>query len=54
MESGFAEPQVPTVGEAPPMILEKLGDHRRTISTDSEEARKWFDQGFALMTGLQL
>ncbi|MBT5409435.1 MAG: tetratricopeptide repeat protein [Phycisphaerae bacterium] len=51
IESGFAEPQVPTVGEAPPMILEKLGDHRRTISTDSEEARKWFDQGFALMTG---
>ena len=46
-----AKPQLPEVGIAPPMILEKLGNHRRTISTDSEEARRWFDQGLALMFG---
>ena len=33
------------------MILERLGDHRRPIATDSEEARDWFDQGLALMNG---
>ena len=49
--STYAEPQLPAVGESPPMILEKLGNHRRTISTDSEEARMWFDQGLALMFG---
>lgn len=36
---------------APPMILERLGDHRRPVATDSEEARRWFDQGMALMLG---
>ena len=36
---------------APPMILERLGDHRRPVATDSEEARRWFDQGLALMNG---
>jgi len=51
MLNGFAEPQLPPVGLAPPMILEKLGNHRRAISTKSEEARKWFDQGLALMVG---
>ena len=51
MPSAYAEPQLPAIGEAPPMILEKLGNHRRTISTNSEEARKWFDQGLALMFG---
>ena len=35
----------------PPMILERLGEHRRAVSTDSEEARDWFDQGLALMYG---
>ena len=36
---------------APPMILERLGDHRRPVATESEEARRWFDQGMALMNG---
>lgn len=36
---------------APPMILERLGDHRRPVATDSESARRWFDQGLALMNG---
>ncbi len=35
----------------PPMILDRLGDHRRPATTDSEEARRWFDQGMALMNG---
>ena len=35
---------------APPMILERLGDHRRPVATDSE-ARRRFDQGLALMNG---
>jgi tetratricopeptide (TPR) repeat protein len=47
----YAEPQLPPVAEAPPMILESLGNHRRAISTDSEEARAWFNQGLALMFG---
>ena len=51
MPSAYAAPQLPAIGEAPPMVLEKLGNHRRTISTNSEEARKWFDQGLALMFG---
>lgn len=51
MEKGFAEPQLPTITDAPPMILENLGDHRRSISTKSEEARMWFNQGLALMFG---
>ena len=33
------------------MILDRLGDHRRPVATDSEEARRWFDQGMALMNG---
>ena len=36
---------------APPMILDRLGDHRRPVMTESEEARRWFDQGLALMNG---
>lgn len=36
---------------APPLILERLGDHRRPVSTPSEQARRWFDQGMALMNG---
>ncbi len=36
---------------APPMILERLGDHRRPVATESETARRWFDQGLALMNG---
>ncbi|MCP4795323.1 MAG: hypothetical protein GY885_04105, partial [Phycisphaeraceae bacterium] len=36
---------------APPMILERLGDHRRPVATESEQARRWFDQGLALMNG---
>ncbi|HIB50618.1 MAG TPA: hypothetical protein EYO40_04985 [Phycisphaerales bacterium] len=51
MCSAYAEPQLPEIGTAPPMILEKLGNHRRIISTNSEEARKWFNQGLALMFG---
>lgn len=41
------EPASPT----PPMILERLGEHRRTVVTDSAQARQWFDQGLALMYG---
>ena len=33
------------------MTLERLGEHRRPIATDSEEAQAWFDQGLALMYG---
>ena len=36
---------------SPPMILERLGEHRRMVATESEAARKWFDQGMALMYG---
>ena len=36
---------------APPMILERLGAHRRPVATESEQARRWFDQGLALMNG---
>ncbi|MCH2149236.1 MAG: hypothetical protein MK095_07360 [Phycisphaerales bacterium] len=46
-----AAPQLPPSMAAPPMILDRLGDHRRPIATDSEEARDWFDQGLALMNG---
>ena len=35
----------------PPMILDRLGDYRRDVATDSEAARRWFDQGMALMLG---
>ena len=44
-------PQLPEPGTPPPMILERLGDHRRPIATDSEQARLWFNQGLALMYG---
>ena len=44
-------PQLPPSMAAPPMILERLGEHRRPIATDSAEARAWFDQGLALMNG---
>ena len=44
-------PQLPEVGTPPAMILDRLGEHRRAINTDSEEARMWFDQGLALMHG---
>ena len=33
------------------MILERLGTHRRPVVTESEQARRWFDQGLALMNG---
>jgi tetratricopeptide (TPR) repeat protein len=46
-----AAPQLPPSMAAPPMILDRLGDHRRPIATESEEARDWFDQGLALMNG---
>ncbi len=47
-----APPALPDAGmPAPPMILERLGAHRRPVATDSEEARRWFDQGLALMNG---
>ena len=35
----------------PPMILDRLGDFRREVATESEEARRWFNQGMALMLG---
>lgn len=41
--------QLPVNLPAPPMILENLGDFRRDVVTDSEEARRWFDQGYNLM-----
>jgi tetratricopeptide (TPR) repeat protein len=56
--SAFA--QQPTENEAslppipdptPPMILDRLGEYRRDVVTDSEEARRWFNQGMALMLG---
>ena len=46
-----AAPQLPDAGSPPPMILDRLGEHRRPITTDSEDARRWFDQGLALMYG---
>ena len=33
--------QLPVNLPAPPMILENLGDFRRDVVTDSEEARRW-------------
>ena len=44
-------PTLPEVGPPPAMILDRLGEHRRDVVTDSEEARRWFDQGLALMFG---
>ena len=41
----------PAPSPSPPMILERLGDHRRVVATESEAAREWFDQGLALMNG---
>lgn len=32
-------------------LYEGFGDYRRSISTDSEEAQKWFNQGIQLMYG---
>ncbi|MAI72533.1 MAG: hypothetical protein CMM01_16730 [Rhodopirellula sp.] len=44
--------ELPPVNEiTPPMILERLGEFRRDVATDSEEARRWFNQGMALMLG---
>ncbi len=51
MAHANTEPELPPIGLEPPMIIEKLGDYRRAINTDSEVARKWFDQGLALMFG---
>ena len=41
----------PLPSPPPPMILERLGDYRREAATESIEARRWFDQGMALMLG---
>ena len=41
----------PLPNPTPPMILERLGDYRREAATESVEARRWFDQGMALMLG---
>ncbi|MGC6458375.1 MAG: hypothetical protein ACON4R_08375 [Akkermansiaceae bacterium] len=41
----------PLPSPPPPMILERLGDYRREAATESVEARRWFDQGMALMLG---
>ncbi len=41
----------PVPDPTPLMILDRLGDFRRDVSTSSEEARHWFDQGMALMLG---
>ena len=45
------EPVLPEAAAPPPMILERLGEHRRPVATDSAQARQWFDQGLALMYG---
>jgi tetratricopeptide (TPR) repeat protein len=44
-------PGLPEVDPPPAMILDRLGEHRRVVATESEEARLWFDQGLALMFG---
>ena len=56
--SAFAEEQTeteaslpPIPNPTPPMILDRLGEYRRDVVTDSEEARRWFNQGMALMLG---
>ncbi len=50
--SPVEEAALPEVGSPPPpMILERLGQHRRHVATDSPSARQWFDQGLALMFG---
>ncbi|MCH2332001.1 MAG: tetratricopeptide repeat protein, partial [Roseibacillus sp.] len=41
----------PLPDPTPPMILDRLGDYRREVATESVEARKWCDQGMALMLG---
>ena len=41
----------PLPDPTPPMILDRLGDYRREVVTESEEARRWYDQGMALMLG---
>ena len=50
--ASFDTPAVPEPRlNPPPMIFRELGDFRRVVQTDSEEARSWFDQGMALMLG---
>jgi len=41
--------QLPKDLPAPPLILESLGEYRRDVVTESDEARRWFDQGYNLM-----
>lgn len=44
--------QLPPVSDPKlPMLLDRLGDYRRPAATESIEARRWFDQGMALMLG---
>ena len=38
----------PALAERPAQRFDDLGDHRRTITTSSEEAQAWFNQGIAL------
>ena len=46
------ETELPPVRDpAPPMPLDRLGDYRRTVAVESDEAQQWFDQGVALMIG---
>lgn len=39
---------VPAQAQRDAQYFDELGDHRRTITTDSAEAQTWFDQGIAL------
>jgi len=46
------QPSLPPISDTkPPMILDRLGDFRRDVATESEDARRWFHQGMALMLG---
>ncbi len=46
-----AEPRIPELAPVGATLLEGLGDHSMSITTTSDEAQQWFDQGLMLTYG---
>lgn len=44
-------PALPTIAPVGATLLEGLGDHQMTITTDQPEAQRWFDQALMLTYG---
>ena len=49
-DSNRADTRTPS-DDPPPLLLEGLGDFQREITTDSQEAQRWFNQGLVLLYG---